>query len=216
MKQSILQKPLTYSYFNVTFVLIGINILVYFFNMMIPDTRIYMAMIPVLVIRDHTYWQFLTYMFTHGSMTHILFNMLGLFFFGASVERRMGSWEFLLFYLLTGVLAGIFSFIVYYFTGAYTVILLGASGAVYAVLLAYASYYPDSRIFIFGLIPIKASMMVLIYTALALFNQFTGSRGGVAHMTHLAGFGFAFLYFLIRLGINPIDSFTGKKQNPWR
>jgi len=218
MKQSILRRPFNYSYSNVTFLLIGINILVYFANMILPDTRVYMAMVPALVITKHTYWQFFTYMFVHGNMSHILFNMLGLFFFGASVERRMGSREFLLFYLLTGALAGLFSFVVYYFTASYYVILLGASGAVYAVLLAYAVYYPDSRIFIFGLIPVKASVMVIAYTVIELFSQFSGAGGGVAHLTHLAGFAFAFLYFVIRLGENPLKSFLGGTRGggPWR
>ena len=160
-------------------------------------------------------WQFMTYMFVHSGITHIVFNMLGLFFFGQAVERQMGSREFLLFYLLTGTLAGIFSFAVYFFTGS-NVILLGASGAVYAVLFAYAVYFPDSRIFILGIIPIKAKTLVLIYTAIELFSQFGSYRSGVAHLTHLAGFGFAFLYFIVRLGINPIDELTGRRRNPWK
>ena len=214
MRQSILRKPFNYSYSNITFVLIGLNILVFFLNMMIPESRYYLAMIPSWVLYKHMYWQFATYMFVHGNMSHILFNMLGLFFFGASVERRMGSREFLLFYLLTGTLAGIFSYVIYYLSGT-NVMLLGASGAVFAVLMAYAVYYPDSRIFIFGIIPMRASVMVLVYTGIELFSQFTGASGGVAHLTHLAGFAFAFLYFLIRLGINPLDSLFRRNRGPW-
>ena len=215
MRNSILRKPFNYSYSNITFVIIGINILVFFMNLMFPKSRYYLAMIPSWILNRHTYWQFITYMFVHGNMTHILFNMLGLFFFGASVERRMGSREFLLFYLLTGTLAGIFSYIVYYLSGN-DVVLLGASGAVFAVLLAYAVYYPDSRIFIFGILPVKASVMVIGYTVIELFSQFSGSGGGVAHLTHLAGFAFAFLYFLIRLGLNPLDSLFPRNRGPWR
>jgi membrane associated rhomboid family serine protease len=126
----------------------------------------------------------------------------------------MGSREFLLFYLLTGTLAGVFSFIVYFFSGT-NVILLGASGAVYAVLFGYAVYFPDSRIYIFGILPIKAVTLVLVYTAIEIFSQFTSVRSGVAHLTHLAGFGFAFLYFLWRLGINPIDAFRGNRRGNW-
>jgi membrane associated rhomboid family serine protease len=150
-------------------------------------------------------------MFVHSGISHIAFNMLALFFFGQSVERQMGSREFLLFYLLMGTLAGIFSFIVYFFTGS-NVILLGASGAIYAVLFAYAAYFPDSRIYIFGILPIKATTLVILYTAIELFSQFGNFRSNVGHLTHLAGFAFAFLYFIIRLGINPIDSFRGNNS----
>lgn len=219
MKDSLLTKPFNYTYSNLTFVLIGMNILVYFFGQIFPKSQVYLAMVPALVVTRYTFWQFFTYMFVHGGFTHILFNMLGLFFFGAAVERRMGSKEFLLFYGLTGTLAGIFSFLVYYFTGAYYVVLVGASGAVYAVLLAYATYYPESRIYIFGILPIRAPVLVIAYTVIAVFSQFSGRGGNVAHLTHLAGFGFAFLYFLLRLRINPIDSFSGNSgnsRNPWR
>ena len=182
-----------------------------------PRSVLYTAMIPGLVIQKFYIWQFITYMFTHGGFSHILFNMLGLFFFGMQVERRIGSHEFLLFYLLTGVLAGILSFIIYYLTGSYNVILLGASGSIFAVLFAFAVYFPNAKIYIMGIFPVKAPMLVIAYTVLELFSQITSSRTGVAHLTHLAGFGFAYMYFIIRLGINPIDSFKHRGSGGlWR
>ncbi|MDC7226261.1 MAG: rhomboid family intramembrane serine protease [Spirochaetales bacterium] len=208
-----LRKPFRYTYSSLSFILIGLNLAVYMLNMLVPNTMYYMAMIPSFVLNGYI-WQFVTYMFVHSGISHIAFNMLALFFFGQAVERQMGSREFLLFYLVTGTLAGIFSFIVYFLTGS-NVVLLGASGAVYAVLLAYAVYFPDSRIFIFGIVPIKARSLVLIYTAIELLSQFGSFRSGISHLTHLAGFGFAFLYFIIRLGVNPIDSLTGRRGNPW-
>ncbi|MBT3271688.1 MAG: rhomboid family intramembrane serine protease, partial [Spirochaetales bacterium] len=153
------------------------------------------------------------YMFTHANFTHILFNMLGLFFFGAQIERRMGSHEFVLFYMSSGILAGLVSFIFYRATGNYGVYLLGASGAVYAVLLAFATYFPSARIYIMGIIPVRAPILVLIYTVAAIFFQLRGSASGVAHLTHLAGFGIAYLYFLIRLGVNPISVFLGNDRS---
>jgi membrane associated rhomboid family serine protease len=152
------------------------------------------------------FWQLITYMFVHANFSHILFNMLGLFFFGVQVERRMGSSEFLLFYLLTGFMAGLFSLLVFYLTGS-VIILLGASGAVFAVLLAFATFFPDANIYIFGLIPVRAPLLVTGYAVIELVSQFLSVRSGVAHLTHLAGFGFAFLYFLIRFEINPIKVF---------
>ena len=217
MKNSILNRPFPYTFSSVTFYLIGINIIFYMIGYIYPRSVLYTAMIPGLVIQKFYIWQFITYMFTHGGFTHILFNMLGLFFFGMQVERRIGSYEFLLFYLLTGVLAGILSFLIYYFTGSYNVILLGASGSIFAVLFAFAVYFPNAQIYIMGIFPVKAPMLVIGYTVLELFSQITSARTGVAHLTHLAGFGFAYLYFIIRLGINPIDSF--KHRGPggvWR
>ena len=210
---NLIRKPFRYTFSNVSFILIGLNLAVFIINMIAPKTMYYLAMIPSFVLNGFL-WQFVTYMFVHSGITHIAFNMLALFFFGQAVERQMGSREFLLFYLLTGTLAGIFSFAVYFLTGS-NVILLGASGAVYAVLFAYAAYFPDSRIFIFGIVPVKAATLVLIYTAIELFSQFGSVRSGVAHLTHLAGFAFAFLYFLIRLGINPIEAFTGRRRRKW-
>lgn len=190
--------------FNVTLYLIAINLLVFFVNNFFQETVRYLAMNPLLVNNGFV-WTFLTYMFAHGSISHILFNMVGLFIFGTQVEQEMGSWEFLLFYLLTGVLAGVFSYVVYVFSGSHFVFLLGASGALYGVMLAFATYYPNAKIYLLGLIPVRSVILVLLFAGLAVFNQLTGFGGGVAHMTHLAGLLFAFLYFLIRLGINPIN-----------
>jgi membrane associated rhomboid family serine protease len=115
----------------------------------------------------------------------------------------LGSKEFLLYYFLTGTLAGVFSFVVYCFTGNYRVALMGASGALFAVELAYAVIFPDSIIYIWGIIPLRAPVMVLGFTALELIFSITGRRDNVAHLTHLAGFGVGWIYFLIRFGINP-------------
>lgn len=212
--RSILRKPFRYSYYNAAFLIIIANLLLFMFNSVAPQSRYYTAMIPGLVAGRGFIWQFFTYMFTHANISHILFNMLGLFFFGTQVEKRIGSSEFLLFYILSGTLAGIFSFIMYMLTGMYGVVLLGASGAVFAVLLAFAVYFPYARIYIMGIFPVRAPLLVVGYTAIELFSQFFSVGSGVAHLTHLAGFGFAFLYLLIRMGINPIDVFRKSGGGP--
>ncbi len=210
MNRSIIKRPLPYSFYNVTLILIAINVLVFFLNYVAERTVVvYLTMSPMLVVRNGFIWQFVTYMFVHGGITHILFNMLGLFFFGSVLERRLGSNEFLMFYLVSGVLAGVFSFILYWLSGSTRVFLLGASGAVYAVLLAYATYFPDSRIYIMGILPVRAPVLVLGFTAIALFSQVFSVSSGVAHLTHLAGFGVAFLYLVMRLSINPFRVFFG-------
>ena len=212
MKFSIIRRPFTYRYYNVSFILIGINLLVYLLNQLMPETRLLLAMNPVLVTQRGMVWQVFTYMFVHAGLTHILFNMLGLFFFGYQVEQRMGSNEFLLFYLLSGFGAGLFSLIVYLLSGSYMVILLGASGAVFAVLLAFASFFPRANIYVFGILPIRAPILVLLYTVIELFSQFANVSSGVAHLTHLAGFGMAYLYLVVRLRMNPIKIFIEDRR----
>ncbi|MDA3947768.1 MAG: rhomboid family intramembrane serine protease [Spirochaeta sp.] len=192
-----------------TFILIGINLAVFFLSNINPRFVSYIAMNPALTVMEGFIWQPVTYMFAHSGISHLVFNMLGLFFFGTQVEQQLGSWEFLLFYMLTGILAGLFSLAVYWITGSMYVFLLGASGAVFAVLLAFATFYPNAEIFIFGIIPVRASILVIGYTAIELFSQMSGRGGNVAHLTHLAGFAFAYLYFVIRVGISPYRRFFG-------
>ena len=204
---SIIRRSFRYRDENIVFYIIGINILVYlveFFFKNIPVIP-YLSMIPLMVLRRGWIWQFVTYMFVHDprSISHLLFNMFALFMFGRQVEYKMGSREFLLYYLLTGVLAGILSFFIYIFTGYPFVFLMGASGAIFAVQLAYAAFFPNSIIYIWGVIPLRAPIMVLGFTAVELILTITGSAGNVAHATHLAGFAFGWLYFVIRFGINP-------------
>lgn len=210
MKNSIIRRPFQYSYYNAAFGIIIANVLFFLINSLSPGSRVFMAMNPLYVTQKGYIWQVVTYMFSHASISHILFNMLGLFFFGIQVERRMGSTEFLLFYFISGIGAGIFSLIIYLLSGSYMVWLLGASGAVFAVLLAFATFFPEARIFIFGIFPVKAPYLVMGYAAIELFSQMTNVSSAVAHLTHLAGFGFALLYFIVRLGINPIRVFFGK------
>jgi membrane associated rhomboid family serine protease len=210
MKNSIIRRPFQYSYYNAAFGIIIANVLFFLINSLSPGTRVFMAMNPLYVTQKGYIWQVVTYMFSHASISHILFNMLGLFFFGIQVERRMGSTEFLLFYFISGIGAGIFSLIIYLLSGSYMVWLLGASGAVFAVLLAFATFFPEARIFIFGIFPVKAPYLVMGYAAIELFSQMANVSSAVAHLTHLAGFGFALLYFIVRLGINPIRVFFGK------
>ncbi|MDR2793553.1 MAG: rhomboid family intramembrane serine protease [Treponema sp.] len=200
-----LQRTFRYSYHNAVLYLVGINVLVFALQNVSPMLTYYLALIPGAILSGWM-WQFVTYMFTHGGVTHILFNMLALFIFGTQVERQIGTKEFLAYYFATGILAGVFSFAVYFFTGT-NVILLGASGAVFAVQLAYAALFPRSIMYVWGILPLRAPVMVLGFTALEVVLSITGSQGDVAHLTHLAGFGFGWLYFLIRFGRNPWTMF---------
>jgi membrane associated rhomboid family serine protease len=201
-----LRRSFRYSYDNATLFLIGINVVVFAMQRLTRDTlTYYIALIPGAVLSGWV-WQVVTYMFAHGGISHILFNMLALFLFGTQVEKSIGTKEFLLYYFVTGTLAGVFSFVVYVLTGT-NVVLLGASGALFAVQLAYAALFPKSIVYIWGILPLRAPVMVLGFTALEVVFSITGFQGGVAHLTHLAGFGFGWLYFLIRFGRNPWKMF---------
>jgi membrane associated rhomboid family serine protease len=210
-----LRQPFRYSDYNLVFFVIGLNVLIFLLQWVFPRVTNYVALFPEEVLNGWV-WQLATHMFAHGSPGHLLFNMLALFIFGTQVERRIGSKEFILYYMLTGILAGVASFLIYWATGAYNVYLLGASGAIFAVQLAYAVLFPEAILWIWGILPIRAPVMVLLFTGAELFfaakqgvaggTYGTGLRNGVAHITHLAGFAFGWVYFLVRFGINPWNS----------
>lgn len=202
-----LHKPFSYSYTRITLAIILINFLVfalcYIYPRFFQYAYYYGALNVYRLEKGRMYWQFITYMFLHSNKSHVFFNMLGLLVFGLPLEKTIGSKEFCLFYMVTGALSGVFSYLVYKFTGYYNIVLLGASGAVYAVLFAYAVFFPRSIIYIWGFIPVPAPVMVLIYAIIELGSQFF-TTSNVAHMTHLFGFLAAWLYFVIRMRIHPL------------
>jgi membrane associated rhomboid family serine protease len=199
-----LRKPFRYSYNNAVLILIGVNALVFLLTSLSREMYVYLSLIPVAIFQEGWIWQPFTYMFVHKDISHLLFNMLGLFFFGTAVERKTGSLEFVMFYLVVGTLAGLFSLACYTLAGTPQIQLVGASGAVYAVLFAFAVINPRSTIFIWGIIPVPAPLLVLGFAVIEIVSELAGARGNIAHLTHLAGFGFSALYFPIRHGVNPI------------
>ncbi|HOJ62979.1 MAG TPA: rhomboid family intramembrane serine protease [Spirochaetota bacterium] len=165
-----------------------------------------------LSINNGAIWQVLTAMFMHGGLGHIIFNMYGLYIFGKPLELRWGGARFLSFYLTTGILANIASVIVYIFSKN-SITLIGASGAVYAVLLAFGAYYPDVKLLLFFFIPIKVKWAILLFTVLSLFFQFSNIANFIGHLTHLFGFLFSFLYLLIFFRINAIKKMFFSKDD---
>lgn len=202
MKQNFLRKPFPYKYNRTVLGLIGLNVLAFLVCFSFPAIKAYGALNPYAVVVYKMYWQFASYMFLHQNISHLFFNMLGLLIFGIQVEKTIGSTEFVIFYFFCGILSGILSFGYYYFTGQ-IVMLIGASGVVYAVMFAYAVLFPRSIFFIWGIIPVPAPIMVLIYTIIEIVSQFMLSSN-VAHLTHLFGFFAAWLYFVVRMGIHPL------------
>ena len=169
---------------------------------------------------DFQVWQLLTYMFLHSGFTHILFNMFALWMFGVVIENVWGPKKFLFYYISCGVGAGIMQEIAQFFSFYFTIsaqdptigfgelfaighqlstqlngwTTIGASGAVYAIFLAFGMIFPNERIFIFPLpIPIKAKWFVMFYVAIDLFSAMSSSGDNVAHMAHLGGMLFGYL-----------------------
>lgn len=202
-----LRKPLPFRYFYATLGILAVNLLVFLLTESGIVSLADLAMNPVECVVGQRWWLLLTYMYGHYDFNHIFFNMLGLVFVGLAVEERMGSWEFLLFYHLTGVLAGAFSLVFYLLTSQYLALLMGASGAVFAVMMAFAGFFPYRRFLVFFIIPVRAIYLVIIYAAIEVFSQILSPYSGISHLTHLAGFAFAYLYLVVRYGINPWRSF---------
>jgi len=201
------QRSLPRSYFYATLGIIALNLLVFLLTEMDPTLHRDLDLIPRQILGDGQWWQVLTYMYAHHDFSHILFNMVGLFFFGTALEEEIGSWEFLLFYHVTGVLAGLASLGIFVGLSQYNVDLMGASGAIFAVTLAFAAYRPHARVLLFFFVPLRARSMVILYGAFEIFSQIFNPYSGVAHLTHLAGYVFAFLYLLLRLRVNVWKAF---------
>lgn len=207
---SFIRKPFRYSFFYATLIIISLNILVFLFTGMFPQLYGYLGLSVIRCVGFHFWWQPFTYMFVHSGMSHILLNMFGVLVFGLTVERAIGSKEFLLFYILCGILDGVISLAFYFFSGFYYVNLVGASGALYSILLIFAVIFPKSIIRVYGIIPVPAPLLVIIYAVIELGSHLRGGSN-IAHLTHLTGFAIAWLYLIIRMGLNPIKIW----KNAW-
>jgi membrane associated rhomboid family serine protease len=151
----------------------------------------YLGLVPRLITGQFMVWQFFTYMFLHGGFFHLLFNMFALWMFGSDIERVWGSREFLNYYLICGLGAGAFNFVLAINS---PIPVIGASGAIYGILVAFAMLFPNRLIYIYFLFPIKAKYLVIIFGAIEFFASLGQSQGGVAHFAHLGGMVVGFLY----------------------
>jgi membrane associated rhomboid family serine protease len=201
---SLLRKPFAYTYRKISFILVGINVLVFIITSLYPQLQAIFGLYLPLFLGYHMYWQPLTYLFVHSSLEHLLFNMLALAIFGPTVEKAVGSGEFTFFYFFCGIVCGLLSLVTYFATGAYNALLIGASGALYAVLFLFAVIYPRSTIYIWGILPVPSPLLIVVYAVIEVISQFTGFQGSVAHLTHLYGFAAAWLYVVVRMGIHPV------------
>ncbi|MBQ6671953.1 MAG: rhomboid family intramembrane serine protease, partial [Spirochaetales bacterium] len=142
--------------------------------------------------------------FVHGSYMHLFFNMLALLMFGRVLERMLGTREFRLFYFLCGILGGVVSYVFYLLRGAQLMVVMGASGSIYAMLFLSAVLFPTSRVLLFFIIPMKMPYAVLLYIAIEVFSMVYGLSEGVAHLIHLSCVAIAWLYVVLRFRLNPI------------
>ncbi|MBI3872263.1 MAG: rhomboid family intramembrane serine protease [candidate division Zixibacteria bacterium] len=155
---------------------------------------------PVLVVHG-AIWQLFTYMFLHGGLLHLAFNMLGLWMFGRDLEHDWGSRAFLKYYLVCGLGAGVVTLAALWGQTAPTI---GASGAIYGVLLAFGMTYPDRYIYLWFFLPIKAKYMVMLFGAMELISSLQYSPDGIGHFTHLGGLAVGFLYLKFGVGDRPV------------
>ena len=195
-------------------VLVIANVAVFLATLVLPDAASVQIIRtfgfrPDAVLGQFALWQFATYMFLHGGIGHVLFNMLGLWMFGTELERTWGTRFFTKYYFVTGVGAAVITLLwslspLRAADELYYGVMIGASGAVYGVLLAYGLAFPNRPIYLYLLFPIPAKYFVMIVGAIAYLSSATGDGGGVAHTAHLGGLLVGFLY-LKGLRWRPLD-----------
>lgn len=177
--------------------IIWANVVMFVLTLVVGERTVFpfLGLAPAAVVERGWIWQAVTYMFLHAGAMHILFNMLGVWMFGVELERLWGTKFFLRYYAVTGIGAAIttlaVSFLPFAFAqSVYVSLTVGASGALYGILLAFAMYYPNRPILMMLLFPVPAKYFVIIIGALS----FATGGGGVAHAAHFGGLLFGFLY----------------------
>jgi membrane associated rhomboid family serine protease len=188
--------------------LIIANVTMFVVSLAAPSITVSLGLMPSEVVHGRL-WQVVTYMFLHGTIGHIFFNMLALWMFGTELERMWGTPFFVRYYFATGIAAAfstiLFSLAPFAVTERlYDSITIGASGAIYGVLLAYGLTFPNRPIYVYLVFPIPAKYFVMIMGAIALLSSVGDTGGGIAHITHLGGL--AAGYVLLRgRNIRPLE-----------
>jgi membrane associated rhomboid family serine protease len=167
------------------------NVIVFLLTSQMPGLSRLLMFAPHWVFIRQQPWSFVTYMFVHGGLWHLLFNMISLAFFGPRVEAQMGSRRFITIYFAGG-LGGALLSLVLSSVAPYPIV--GASGAIFGIELVYAVFWPRDKIYLWGALPIEARWLVIGQTAYSLFAGFGGYGGGIAHFAHLGGYLGAFIY----------------------
>jgi len=168
----------------------------------------FLALSAVQAVKNLMIWQVFTYMFVHFGLMHLLFNMLALWMFGMSIEQSWGMRRFLKFYFMCGVAAGFCVLIVNMLVGDWSTPTLGASGAVFGLLVAFGVLFPDTIILMFFLFPMKAKYAVMIFVAIEILVTF-GPNTGVSTVAHLGGAAFSYVYLKGRIPLWKMPDLRG-------
>jgi membrane associated rhomboid family serine protease len=171
-----------------------------------PHFTALFALTPRAVVENFYLWQLVTYMFLHGGFSHLLFNMLMLWFFGNALETVWGARQFLKYYIACGIGGGLFSMIF-----SYNHAVLGASGAIFGVYLAYAMLFPDNYVYLYFLIPVKAKHLVAGIAILQLVLGLSGPSG-IAYFAHLGGMAAGLLFFRTSIAQRLRHSFGAQRR----
>ena len=173
------------------------------------------ALAPDTVIHNFTVWQLVTYMFLHGGPWHLIFNMLVLWMFGVQLERDWGTRRFLKYYFVCGIGAGLCDVLLHAALGDWGSRTIGASGAIFGLLLAFGVLYPNQTILMDFLFPIKAKYFVMIYAAVELYLCIANDNNGVSSIAHLGGMVTGFIYLKSRLPAIRLPDVRGA-YNRWK
>lgn len=191
------------------------NIAVFLGQMLLPQliSAGVFGLVPQAVINQFAIWQLVTYMFLHGDFWHIFFNMFILWMFGTRLEADWGTKEFVRYYFLTGIAAGVANLLWNFGSPVPTI---GASGAIYGLLAAFALFYPNQYIYLYFLFPIKAKYFALILGVIEFLSAY--NHDGIAHIAHLGGMIAGFFYIRHRyrhwgIGRNLFGDFFKKKDH---
>lgn len=171
--------------------LIVINVGIFIFELLLPlNLAFYFGLSPFNFWRGFL-WQPLTYLFLHGGFFHLLINMFVLWMFGTTLESTWGSRRFLIFYMICGIGAGLLNAVVTPGTAIPTV---GASGAIYGLLMAFGILFPEQIILVWGIFPVKARIFVIGLGVIELLTALSTTQSDIAHFAHLGGMLFGLLY----------------------
>jgi len=173
------------------------------------------GLVPARVLGERWVWQLFTYMFLHGSLLHLLFNLLAIWMFGLPLESQWGSREFLKFYMVCGVGAGLINVAM---TPASQAPIIGASGAVYGLLVAFAMMYPDAVVYLYAFFPVKAKHMAILFGLMEFFAGATNASPGIARFAHLGGMLVGYLYlrwwWILKLKARSLGGGAGERHPP--
>ena len=203
------QNPLSPSLFTdaIKFI-ISINFLIFilqYLSGMEDELFTIFGIVPSKTFGELMLWQPFTYLFFHGGIWHVLINMFVLWMFGSELEKFWGKKEFLRFFFITGIGSGLITIL---FSLSSTKPVVGASGAIYGVLLAYGFMFPNRLVYLYFLIPIKVKYLVMLIGAIAFFSSLNPGNSNISHLTHLSGMVIGFIYLRSSINWNTINHFV--------